>query len=87
MAIFFLAEQLGENSRSRAHRPDDLHITLQIIRSVRVMIIYMEFNAFVFQTRGKISQPAGLAGINKNEFCNFFQGNLLLALEIEKIVA
>ena len=52
-----------------------------------MMVIYMDFNTWIFQTFGKITQPSCLACINKNEFCNFVEGNLLLAFEIEKILA
>ena len=51
------------------------------------MIVYMEFNARVLQALGEIPDPVGLAGINKNKFCDLLKRDLLLAFEIEKIMA
>ena len=52
-----------------------------------MMIINMNFYTRVFQAPGKISDPPGLAGINKNEFRDLIERYLLLTLEIRKKMA
>ena len=49
-----------------------------------MMIVDMEFYVRIFQTLGKITDPAGQSGIHQDKFRYLFQRNLFLAFEIKQ---
>ena len=75
-------KDLDEDRGGGADRPHHFHVALHVAGGVGVMIVKVNLNAGVVEAFGKVADARDLPGVHDDEFRDFFQVNVLDALEI-----